>query len=71
MTADEKYSMLNGVGWDEWELREGYHVGTLPGVKRLGVPPLRMQDAGQGFRPYVRRAGMSLMNRGDAAAGRS
>ena len=41
MTPEEKYGMLNGVGWDGWDLREGYHVGTLPGVSRLGVPSPR------------------------------
>ena len=50
MTQAEKFSMLNGVGWRGSDLRPGYYVGTTAGVPRLGIPSLKMQDAGQGFR---------------------
>ena len=50
MTQAEKFSMLNGVGWRGWEQLPGYYVGTTAGVPRLGIPSLKMQDAGQGFR---------------------
>ena len=29
---------------------EGYYVGNIAGVPRLNIPPLKMQDAAQGFR---------------------
>ena len=47
--------MLNGVGWptdgdDQYDNMKGYYIGNVPGVSRLGIPSLNMQDAGQGFR---------------------
>ena len=55
MTTEEKYAMLNGVGWptdgdDQYDNMEGYYIGNVPRVARLGIPSLNMQDAGQGFR---------------------
>ena len=50
MTLDEKLSLLNGVGWDWWTLLDGYYVGNTPPIARLGIPSLKMHDAGQGFR---------------------
>lgn len=50
MTDTEKRSMLNGLGWDFWDLRRGYYIGNTPPIPRLDIPSLNMQDAGQGFR---------------------
>ena len=36
MTLDEKLSLLHGI--------TGTYVGNLPGVKRLGIPALNLQD---------------------------
>ena len=30
--------------------RVGYYMGNLPPLPRLGVPPLKLHDAGNGFR---------------------
>ena len=27
LTRGEKLDMLNGVGWDQWDIRDGYYVG--------------------------------------------
>uniref|UniRef100_A0A7R9TBI4 Probable beta-glucosidase G n=1 Tax=Prasinoderma coloniale TaxID=156133 RepID=A0A7R9TBI4_9VIRI len=45
MTFDEKASLLGGVGY-----AKSPYVGATAGVARLGVPPLQLNDAGQGFR---------------------
>jgi hypothetical protein len=57
MTSAEKYAMLNGVGFptdpdspSAYDNIRGYYIGNIPGVPRLGIPSLNMQDAGQGFR---------------------
>src|SRR3954452_1286421 len=49
MTLDEKLSMVHGTGaWlDPKDLRE---AGFIPGVPRLGIPPLRLTDAPIGIR---------------------
>jgi beta-glucosidase len=52
LTTEEKYGFVNGIGWDDnaYDNSEGYYIGNIPGVDRLGIPSLNMQDAGQGFR---------------------
>mmetsp|Transcript_20888 Transcript_20888/g.58978 ORF Transcript_20888/g.58978 Transcript_20888/m.58978 type:complete len:720 (+) Transcript_20888:75-2234(+) len=53
MQPNEMIGMLRGSHWHwqqmgpEW----GFFVGNTAEVRRLGVPGLKMQDAGQGFRP--------------------
>ena len=27
LTRNEKLELLNGVGWDQWDIRDGYYVG--------------------------------------------
>eukprot|EP00931_Biecheleriopsis_adriatica_P067372 TRINITY_DN41523_c0_g1_i1.p1 TRINITY_DN41523_c0_g1~~TRINITY_DN41523_c0_g1_i1.p1 ORF type:complete len:694 (-),score=118.80 TRINITY_DN41523_c0_g1_i1:122-2182(-) len=48
MSRLEMQQLMNGVH-DESEL--GWYVGNTPGIARLAVPALKMQDASQGFRP--------------------
>ncbi|KAJ8598514.1 hypothetical protein CTAYLR_001383 [Chrysophaeum taylorii] len=43
LTMDEKYSLMDGV--DNY----GF-VGTILNISRLGIPAIKMQDAGNGFR---------------------
>jgi len=50
MTLEEKMDMMNGLGWQEFDLMAGYFVGNTPPIPRLSIPPLNMQDAAQGFR---------------------
>lgn len=54
MTADERASLLNGEGWYIVGPRVGAYVGGTPAVPRLGIPAIKMQDAGQGFRTMHR-----------------
>ena len=35
MTAAEKHSLMNGIGWNLWELQDGFYVGNTPAIKRL------------------------------------
>ena len=51
--AAEKQRLVQGVGWKEYSLQRGFYVGSMPGVSRLGVGDIRMQDAGQARRPRV------------------
>ena len=46
MTLTEKISMMSGIGGD--------YVGNIPGVPRLGIPPISMNDGPQGFRDDAR-----------------
>ncbi|VAZ70805.1 Thermostable beta-glucosidase B [Mycobacterium persicum] len=57
MTDEERFSLLVGVmgAGDWWPLRDerippdvSMSAGYVPGIPRLGVPALRMSDAGQG-----------------------
>jgi beta-glucosidase len=51
MTTAEKASLLNGIKSAAYgDSHNGYYVGNIPGVARLKVPSLNMQDASQGFR---------------------
>ena len=27
LTRQEKLELMNGVGWDQWDIRDGYYVG--------------------------------------------
>lgn len=47
LTLQEKYSLLRGVSSNG---ADGYYVGTIMNISRLGIPAIKMQDAGQGFR---------------------
>jgi beta-glucosidase len=57
MTDDERFSLVVGVmgAGELWPLRDGrippdvpMSAAYVPGIPRLGVPPLRMSDAGLG-----------------------
>ena len=50
MTFDERASLLSGEGYGPFGQRTGAFVGGTPAIPRLGLPSIRMQDAGQGFR---------------------
>lgn len=52
LTEDEKYSLLRGANFSlvTGSPDTGYYVGNIPAIPRLGIPPLKMQDAGAGFR---------------------
>ena len=62
MTLDEKLSMLhgneNGTCQCNYSARCAY-VGNVAPVKRLGIPPINMQDGPQGFRESDERKGTS------------
>jgi len=46
MTRSEKNSMLHST----MDQAQGWFIGNIPGVPRLGIPSLNMQDNGNGFR---------------------
>lgn len=89
MTDDERFSLLVSVmgAGDLWPLRDEripadtpMSAGYVPGVPRLGVPPLRMSDAGlgvtnPGYRPgdtaTALPAGLALAAGFDPALARS
>ena len=50
LTPQEKHSLVQGIGWNEYRLQRGYYVGSIAQIDRLGIPAVHMQDAGQGFR---------------------
>ena len=27
LTRQEKLELMNGIGWDQWDIRDGYYVG--------------------------------------------
>lgn len=55
LSLDEKHSLLKGTGWWGMQQMPGYYVGNILGVPRLGIPPINMHDAAQGFRPTDER----------------
>lgn len=89
MTDDERFSLLVSVmgAGDMWPVRDEripadtpMSAGYVPGVPRLGVPPLRMSDAGlgvtnPGYRPgdtaTALPAGLALAASFDPALARS
>eukprot|EP00930_Biecheleria_cincta_P003769 TRINITY_DN10468_c0_g1_i1.p1 TRINITY_DN10468_c0_g1~~TRINITY_DN10468_c0_g1_i1.p1 ORF type:complete len:890 (+),score=136.93 TRINITY_DN10468_c0_g1_i1:86-2755(+) len=60
MTSWERHSLMKGIGWIDvpsWLKsplpalpKRGYYMGNTPPIPRLGVPPLKLHDAGNGFR---------------------
>jgi beta-glucosidase-like glycosyl hydrolase len=48
MTLDEKFGYIQGSGGHS--AQGGAYTGVIPGVPRLGIPELRMNDGPQGFR---------------------
>lgn len=50
MTLEEVQRLLQGVGWEGFEVEAGWYAGNILGVPRLGLPGLHMQDAAQGYR---------------------
>jgi len=52
MNFTEMASLLQGVGFRGTDPLMGHYVGNLPGVPRLGIPPIYMQDSSAGFRTY-------------------
>ena len=50
LTASEKAQLVMGYGWHGYTLRHGHYTGNIRGIPRLGIPPITLQDAGQGFR---------------------
>jgi beta-glucosidase len=51
LSAEERMSLLLGKGWGLTGPAAGYYVGNIPGISRLGVPSILMQDSSGGFRP--------------------
>ena len=52
MTPAEKATLMLGVGWSNGVLQKWWYVGNIPGIKRLGIPPINMMDSAGGFRTY-------------------
>ncbi|CAE7748857.1 bglB [Symbiodinium sp. CCMP2456] len=60
MTRQERHSLMQGIGWIPMPYglpaplpaipALGHYMGNLPPIPRLGVPPLKLHDAGNGFR---------------------
>eukprot|EP00966_Prymnesium_polylepis_P120227 2778171-Prymnesium_polylepis.1 len=42
--------LVQGVGWNGYALGEGFYVGSIPAIGRLGLPSINAQDAAAGFR---------------------
>ncbi|KAL1528575.1 hypothetical protein AB1Y20_009916 [Prymnesium parvum] len=55
MTSEEKFRLVQGVGWRAWVRHHGVYHGTTLAVPRLGIPSIHMQDAGQGWATTDRR----------------
>ena len=34
LTRDEKLELMNGIGWDQWDIRDGYYVGDSARIAR-------------------------------------
>ena len=34
LTRQEKLELMNGIGWDEWDIRDGYYVGDSAQIAR-------------------------------------
>ena len=50
MTSEERGRLVQGIGWMGFQQAPGFYMGNILGVPRLGIPPIHMHDAGQGFR---------------------
>jgi len=58
LSAPELHQLLRGEHFAvTGEPDAGYYVGNIAGVPRLGLPALKMQDAGQGFRATEPKTG--------------
>ena len=44
LTRQEKLDLLNGVGWDAWDIRDGYYVGDS--AANLTCTPSTRRGAG-------------------------
>ena len=34
LTRQEKLELMNGIGWDQWDIRDGYYVGDSAQIAR-------------------------------------
>ena len=34
LTRQEKLELMNGIGWDQWDIRDGYYVGDSARIAR-------------------------------------
>jgi len=50
MTREQKYKLMRGIGWDMYNVKPGYYVGTTDAVPELGIPSQKYFDASGGFR---------------------
>jgi len=52
LTPEERWGLTNGAGYHRGSTSQadGFYVGNLLAVPRLGIPSIQMQDAAQGFR---------------------
>lgn len=52
LTTEERFGLTNGAGYHRGSTSQadGFYVGNLLAVPRLGIPSIQMQDAAQGFR---------------------
>ncbi|KAL1499610.1 hypothetical protein AB1Y20_011809 [Prymnesium parvum] len=50
MSEEERRRLVEGTGWGFTLPLDGFYVGNLLAVPRLGIPPIQLQDASQGFR---------------------
>jgi len=56
MKPAEMNSLVYGSGWPPGSFTgpvAGHYTGNTPAIPHLGVPALKMQDAGQGYRPLI------------------
>ena len=44
LTREEKLELMNGIGWDQWDIRDGYYVGD--GARILTCTPSTRRGAG-------------------------
>ncbi len=44
LTRQEKLELMNGVGWDQWDIRDGYYVGDSARI--LTCTPSTRRGAG-------------------------
>eukprot|EP00406_Dinophysis_acuminata_P081807 CAMPEP_0179246514 /NCGR_PEP_ID=MMETSP0797-20121207/19134_1 /TAXON_ID=47934 /ORGANISM="Dinophysis acuminata, Strain DAEP01" /LENGTH=900 /DNA_ID=CAMNT_0020954107 /DNA_START=1 /DNA_END=2703 /DNA_ORIENTATION=+ len=60
MTSEERHLLMRGLGWNALSVsnalplpaipKRGYYMGNTAPIPHLGVPPLKLHDAGNGFR---------------------
>lgn len=56
LTLDEKIQLVHGLGWGALRpgapipLGDNWSAGFVPGIPRLGIPPINMQDSAVGVR---------------------